>query len=106
MNCFPAFLTLPVLMVHNFYCNGNPPVQMLCYFGAQLRPILLEQDFVRGINREGNPAALGKKAHFNRPVNQLICHGYFVFSFAVIAFQQRFSIFICPREFHDSPLPV
>ena len=79
---------------------------MLCYFGAQLRPILLEQDFVRGINREGNPAALGKKAHLNRPVNQLVCDGYFVFSFAVIVFQQCFSIFVCSCKSYNRTLPV
>ena len=90
MNCFRAFLTLPVLMVRNFYCNGNPPVQMLRYFGAQLRPILLEQGFVRGIDGEGNPTALRQEAHFNGPVDQLVGNGYLVFPLAVIALQQRF----------------
>ena len=79
---------------------------MLCYFGAQLRPVLLEQGFVRGIDGEGNPAALRQEPHFNGPVDQLVGNRYLVFPLAVIALQQRFPVFICPHESYNRALPV
>ena len=79
---------------------------MLRYFGTKFRSILLKQGIVRGIDGEGNLAALGKKAHLNRPVDQLVSDGYLVFSFAIVAFQQRFPIFIYPRESYNRALPV
>ena len=79
---------------------------MLCYFGAQLRPILPEQGFVRGLDGEGNSAALRQEAHFNGPVDQLVGNGYLVFPLAVIALQQRFPVFICPHESYNRALPV
>ena len=83
MNCFQAFLTLSVLMVRNFYCNGNPPVQMLCYFGAQLRPHTPGTGLRPG-NRWKKLAALRQEPHFNGPVDQLVGNGYLVFPLAVI----------------------
>ena len=79
---------------------------MLRYFGAQLRPILPEQGFVRGIDGEGNPAAFRQEAHFNGPVDQLVGNRYLVFPLAVIALQQRFPVFIRPRQPYNRALPV
>ena len=103
---FPAFLTLSVLMVRNFYCNGNPPVQMLRYFGAQLRPILPEQGFVRGIDGEGNPAALRQEAISMARSISSSATVILSFPLAVIALQQRFPVFIRPCQPYNRALPV
>ena len=79
---------------------------MLCYFGAQLRPILPEQGFVRGIDGKGNPAALRQEPHFNGPVDQRVGNRYLVFPLAVIALQQRFPVFIRPCQPYNRALPV
>ena len=50
--------------------------------------------------------SFGQKAHFNGPVNQLICHSNFVFAFSVIAFQQSFTVFVDSLQPGDAALTV
>ena len=93
-------------MVHNFDGNRHPPGQMFLHFRAQLRPVFLEQDVVRGVDGNGNLAPFGKEAHRNRPVDQFIGHDHFVLPLAVVALQELLPVFVCSNQPHNVPMPV
>ncbi len=89
-----------------FRCGVPFAVQMLGNGGTQLHAVIAENRLIRGVDIKGHLAAVRQKAHINSPVNQLVGHGYLVFSPAVISRKQRLAVRVFAVQPYHFSLPV